>query len=278
VTSIVDPSAGRGVSRFVGMDVVEVGDWEHGEVAVEGRVELGDHLRDPSGALRAGALLTMGDNIAGLCGGLAALPAGWVVTMNLMMRIASLTPVGDALFLRSDVVRRGRNAIVTSILARDDDGAVVATGTLTSAVLVPEGGPPAWSRPARLDHGVGVSAAALPGYYDWLGIDTQAVGDGSSAAMLRVFDDLRNPWGIVHGGVTAALVDVAAVAACDPTGRADMTTRDVVLHDLAPNRVGPIRADAQQLGSRPDGAIVRVTVHDEGADNRCSALAFVTVR
>jgi acyl-coenzyme A thioesterase PaaI-like protein len=48
-----------------------------------------------------------------------------------------------------------------------------------------------------------------------------------------------------------------------------------VLHFLAPNRVGPVRATANTLGSRADGAIVRVEVRDEGV-GRVTALAVVT--
>ena len=36
--------------------------------------------------MRGGALLTMLDNVGGLCGGLAALPDGWVVSTNLSAR------------------------------------------------------------------------------------------------------------------------------------------------------------------------------------------------
>ena len=78
-------------------------------------------------------------------------------------------------------------------------------------------------------------------------------------------DALRNPWGILHGGAVASLIDVAAEHV---TGG---VTTDVVLHFLAPNRVGPVRANVRTIGSRADGTVLRVEVRDEGAD-RVTAL------
>jgi acyl-coenzyme A thioesterase PaaI-like protein len=75
--------------------------------------------------------------------------------------------------------------------------------------------------------------------------------------------------GILHGGVVAALVDLAAEHAT----RGIVT--DVVLHFLAPNRVGPVRAEVRVLGARADGTICRVEVRDAGAD-RVTAVAIAT--
>jgi acyl-coenzyme A thioesterase PaaI-like protein len=50
----------------------------------------------------------------------------------------------------------------------------------------------------------------------------------------------------------------------------------VVLHYLAPNRIGPVRATANVLGERSDGAVARVEVRDVGAD-RVTAVAVATV-
>jgi uncharacterized protein (TIGR00369 family) len=82
-------------------------------------------------------------------------------------------------------------------------------------------------------------------------------------------DALRNPWGILHGGAVASLIDVAAEHV---TGG---VTTDVVLHFLAPNRVGPVRAAVRPIGTRADGIVSRIEVRDHGAD-RVTALAVVT--
>ena len=52
-------------------------------------------------------------------------------------------------------------------------------------------------------------------------------------------------------------------------------TTDIVLHFLAPNRVGPVQATTHVLGRRSDGHIARVELRDAGA-NRLTAVAIVT--
>jgi uncharacterized protein (TIGR00369 family) len=149
-----------------------------------------------------------------------------------------------------------------------DEGAnevLVASGILTSAILVPEGGPPKWARPLTLDTTIG-QAPDLPPIAEWLGV--RAVN--ANTVEIDLAPGLRNPWGILHGGVVATLVDLAAEHA---TGGG--YTTDVVLHFLAPNRLGPVRAIARVLGERADGYVLRVEVRDVGAD-RVTALAIVT--
>jgi uncharacterized protein (TIGR00369 family) len=107
----------------------------------------------------------------------------------------------------------------------------------------------------------------VPAVTEWLGahpVDTNTVE-------MPLAETLRNPWGILHGGAVASLVDVSAEHV---TGG---TTTDVVLHFLAPNRVGPVRATAVPIGAgrRADGTVMRVEVRDVGAD-RVTALAIAT--
>jgi uncharacterized protein (TIGR00369 family) len=216
--------------------------------------------------MRAGALLTFLDNVGGICGGLAALPDGWVVSTNLAARLPAHTHTGP-FRIAADVLRRGRNNVVTSVQIRDegDGGALVADGVLTSAILVPENGPPDWNRPVVLD-ALPAPDSPLPALADWLGV--RAVD--ALAVEIDLADELRNPWGIMHGGVVASLVDLAAEYA----GHAQVS--DVVLHFLAPNRQGPVRATARLLAARAESRVVRVEVRDTGAD-RITALAVATI-
>jgi uncharacterized protein (TIGR00369 family) len=253
------PENGRDVGRYIGVNLREVDD-----LCIEGHAAAGAHLRGPAGNIRTGAVLTMLDNVGGLCGGIAALPEGWVVSTNLAARVVSLDHMGP-FRIDSKVVRRGRNNVVTAVRIRDEgrDDALVADGVLTSAILIPENGPPLWSRPLVIDFGG--PQENLPTMPEWLAVRA----DGSDAIEIELADALRNPWGILHGGVVATLVDLAAEHA---TGG---VTTDVVLHFLAPNRVGPVRASARPLGTRSDGDVVRVEVRDEGAD-RVTAVAVAT--
>jgi uncharacterized protein (TIGR00369 family) len=236
------------------------------ELHLVGTAEVAPHLRGPAGGVRTGALLTMLDNVGGLNGGLAALPDGWVVSTNLAARVVALAHAGP-LRLDSGVLRRGRNSVVTGVQIRDEGArdALVASGVLTSAILVPENGPPQWSRPLTLqDHFA--PARDLPAIPDWLGVRAA----GADAVEIDLGDELRNPWGILHGGVVATLVDLAAEHATQGGW-----TTDVVLHYLAPNRTGPVRATARLLGRRSDGNVLRIEVRDAGA-HRTTAVAIVT--
>jgi uncharacterized protein (TIGR00369 family) len=251
---------GREVSNYVGVTMREVE-----ELVIVGHAPVAPHLCGPAGGIRSGALLTMLDNVGGLNGGLAALPDGWVVSTNLAARVVALAHEGP-LRLDSRVLRRGRNSVVTEVQIHDEGSRdiLVASGVLTSAILVPENGPPRWERPVELGTLDGGNSVKPP-VAEWLGV--RAIDERT--VEIDLADDLRNPWGILHGGVVASLVDLTAEHA---TGG---WTNDVVLHYLAPNRVGPVRAAARVLGRRADGDVVRVEVRDEGA-SRTTAVAIAT--
>jgi uncharacterized protein (TIGR00369 family) len=256
---------GREVSRYIRVDLHEVESAADDELRVEGRAPAAAHVRGPSGGVRGGVLLTLLDNVGGLCGGLAALPGGWVVSTNLSARTVALEHVGP-LRIDARVVRQGRTSVLTAVEIHDEGAhdALVVDGVLTSAILVPRNGPPNWTRPLVLTAGDEMPEP-VPAIREWLGaIDI----DGTTVEM-PLADALRNPWGILHGGAVASLVDLAAEHV---TGG---VTTDVVLHFLAPNRVGPVRAVARPIGSRADGTVSRVEVRDHGAD-RVTALAIVT--
>jgi uncharacterized protein (TIGR00369 family) len=260
------PDTGRDVSRYVRVSMREVEGTGHGPVLV-GHAPASEHLRGPYGGVRGGALLTMLDNVGGLCGGLAALPDGWVVSTNLSARSVRLEHVGP-FRIDARVLRQGRASVVTAVEIRDEGAAdaLVMEGVLTSAILVPKNGPPKWERPLTIDPG-DAPAVAPPSVPEWLGV--RAV-DGLTLEM-PLTDTLRNPWGILHGGAVASLID------CTAEHVAGGITTDVVLHFLAPNRVGPVRAGAEVIGTRPDGTVLRVEVRDEGAA-RITALAVVISR
>ena len=257
------PERGRDVSRYIRMSMRE-----DAPNHVVGRAPVAPHLMRDDSAVRAGALLTMLDNVGGICAGLASLPDGWVVSTNLAARLLAPARVGP-LRIEAAVLRRGRNNVVTSVELRDEgaDDLEIGNGVLTSAILVPEQGPPVWTRPVVIDPDDGAGAPPPIPIREWLGIRTA----NATAIEIDLADELRNPWGILHGGVVASLVDFATEHA---TGT---PTADVVLHFLAPNRVGPVRANAMPLGTRSDGTVCRVEVRDEGA-GRVTALAVATAR
>lgn len=252
----------RSVTDFVRAEMTEPEPVGSGRMV--GRAPVAAHLRNAVGGMHTGALLTVIDFAGGLAAGLAALPEGWVVTTSLHARLLATTHSGP---LRFDAVvaRAGRASVVTPVTVHDEGAAdaIVARALLTSAVLVPAGGPPQWERPARIVPAVGPDAP--PPISEWLGSRVVAAG----TVEIDLEDRLRNPWGILHGGVVAMLVDTAAEEATAGT------TTDVLLHYLAPNRTGPVRAEARAVARRTDGTVCRIEVTDTAAA-RVTAVAVTT--
>lgn len=267
--------AGRGIARYLGLTMREVDGARPGLASIIGTAPTIDHLRTPNGGVAMGALLALADSVGGLCAGLAALP-GWVVTTNLMLRGIGLDVIGP-IDLEATVERVGRNAVITTVSVRDrgSDHAIVAEGSLTSAVLQPENGPPEYERPLTLT-APPLDPSTLVSLSEFLGVRPTAANQLS----LVITEPLRNPWGILHGGATAALVDLAGVHAIagSPAASTTPATTDAVLHFASPGRVGPVTATVLDQGARSDGRLLRIEVRDTGAADRLMALAVTTVR
>jgi len=241
-----------------------------------GRAPVESHLRGVGGGLRTGGLLTSLDSIGGLTSGLAVHPQ-WIVTTSLMATVSELVHVGP-LRLLADVRRRGRASVVTSIDVVDEGAGDrhVAAAIMTCAVLDPGAMTLEFERPIVL---------AMPAaQVDPVGpVEFFCIEPGTGpVTRLRLEGQLRNPWGILHGGAVAMLADEAAcraaVAASDGAiGVHGVAAADTVLHYLRPVKVGPVEARCRVIGTRDGRTAVRVAIHDVGAEDRMVTLASVTV-
>jgi uncharacterized protein (TIGR00369 family) len=259
---------GRSFGRYIGMTLWEVDD-RGGTPVIEGFAPVRDAVRGPGNGMTTGALLTLSDGLGGLCGGLAVLPR-WVVSTNLMLRSARLDHVGP-IRGRARVLRRGRNGVVTQIELRDEGNAdaLVGEAVLTSAALDPPEGMPMPARPVNIDPG---PLPEIEGTLrDALGIHEVDPLEGYDAAVrMDVTDEVRNPWGIVHGGATAMLIEAAAEVADRGAG-----TSDTVLHFVQPGRAGPLESRVRGIGSSDEARVMWIDVCDRGAGDRRIATATV---
>ena len=141
-----------GVAAYLGMAVTELSDGTGPMALLRGPFDAPAHVVDADGRTPTGVLAALTDSIGGLASGIAAHP-DWIVTTNLTLRRAPAAlfgPVGTGpLMLDTEVLRRGRSAIVTRTAVTSTDGTAVATGWMTAAVLTPTGGPPELRRPIR---------------------------------------------------------------------------------------------------------------------------------
>ena len=115
--------------------------------------------------------------------------------------------------------------------------------------------------------------AGLPGY---LGIRTVEVGPGRLVAALPVRPELLNPFGSLHGGAIAALVDHVLGLVLYPVIQpgAWAATTEFKLNLLAPVREGELTAEAIIVSMTKRTAVVQITVTNQ---DRLAGLAQGTV-
>jgi uncharacterized protein (TIGR00369 family) len=279
-TDGIDPR--RNVGEYFRLQRWEIPLVNGGLSELAGRAPVDDHQLGAGGGLRTGGLLTSVDSIGGMLAGLSVQPE-WIVTTSMMATVTRLSHRGP-LRLHARVLRRGRNAVVTGLDVVDEGTGdlPVASVIMTSAVLDPGGMELYFERPVR--SAMPPPAPDPQGIEEFFGIEPGA----GAVTRLDLADHLRNPWGILHGGAVATLADVAAcrAVAADRDGGGDRSERgdagglaagDMVIHYLRPTRVGPVEARCKVIGGQGGRTLVRVAVHDVGADHRLVDLASVAV-
>ena len=276
------PVEGQGVDhRHAVSDYFRLERWEippvpPGEAFSEigGRAPLDAHQTGAGGGLRTGALLTSVDSLGGFLCGISVQPE-WIVTTSMMATVSQLSHRGP-LRIQGRILRRGRNAVVAALDVVDEGfgDRPVAAVTMTSSVLDPGDMDLRIERPVVIPMGPPDPDALPPEEFFCIGPGTGPV------TTLELADRLRNPWGILHGGAVAMLADVAACRAVEGGGAGDsrpVAAADTVLHYLRPLKVGPVEARCQVLGGSPGRTLVRVAVHDMGADARLATVGTVAV-
>ncbi|MBP3651557.1 MAG: PaaI family thioesterase [Clostridia bacterium] len=109
---------------------------------------------------------------------------------------------------------------------------------------------------------------ALPNscpYYRLLGVRILEIGPGFSRVELDVEDKLMNPFGSVHGGAYASLIDVAAYWStyCDRAEDAGCTSLDLNVTNLAMTRSGKLTAVGRAVKVGRSVCMTEVEVHDD---------------
>ncbi len=274
---------GVGMAHYLPMPILEIGDGSAPLPTTRGSFTAPPHVVDANGRLDSGMLASLTDSIGGMTSGLACLP-DWIVTTNLSMRRTPDTlqgPKGTGnLTIDTQVMRRGRSSAVTRSTVTDRDGHEIATSWITCAVLTPAGGPPPFVRPVTLNR---YEPDPNPLFQqrpeEFFALEA---GDAPGMLLLHPADHLRNPWGILHGGSVAHLLDNAARCAVagtrDPGPTPGIIVSDLTIHYMNPGRDGPIVAAATVIGGTDEDILVRVTAHDSGAENRLMNAAVMTVR
>ena len=81
----------------------------------------------------------------------------------------------------------------------------------------------------------------------WIGMELVDMAPDVAVIRINMRDDLRQPHGLLHGGVTATLIDTAmafAVITCLEQGER-ASTADLNVYYLRPHREGPVTCTAR---------------------------------
>ncbi len=238
-------------------------------------LEVRDDLRDANGDVRIGPIVYSVDVATGLAMGVAVLAdERWVVTTDVDIRLVRPAKRGP-IRIDAEVLRAGATTAVSAFTVTDEStGLVVGGGTCTGRPF-----PFEFDR-ALLEVPIGVRRRHAPtepvnaeSLQQYLGF---RVAEGG-AVEVDIDGWLRNPWGILHGGVTACLVDVSAEAAGAAALGRSVRVSDTTVRFLAPGRVGPARAVPRVLSTADGSALIEVKVTDAGADGRLLAVASAVV-
>ncbi|MEM8706414.1 MAG: acyl-CoA thioesterase domain-containing protein [Actinomycetota bacterium] len=236
---------------------------ERTEVGTSTFIALRPDLTDADGSLRLAAVLMGIDMGAGLAAGMAVVP-GWTVTADIETRIVGRCTVGP-LRVDSRAIKPGRtmSVVESRVVDAGADDALVALSTANHGVLeptftddlqvMPVGGRRVFTPPLE-------PGDSLEGYF---GVDLDA-----DELRIEIGDRTRNPWGILHGGLSGMLMEQAARRA----GVAEPT--DLVVRYLRAVKEGPGVVRVVETVDRGDTRLVRLELVDAGTD-RVAVVATV---
>ncbi|MBN2033171.1 MAG: PaaI family thioesterase [Deltaproteobacteria bacterium] len=102
-------------------------------------------------------------------------------------------------------------------------------------------------------------------YFKLLSIDIKDLGWGESRLEILVQEKHLQPFGIVHGGVFASLIDAAAfwAAYCQIPGEVGMTTVEMKINYLAPISTGRMVAKGRGIRAGKTLCLADASVYNE---------------
>jgi uncharacterized protein (TIGR00369 family) len=118
----------------------------------------------------------------------------------------------------------------------------------------------------------------IPGFDGLYGLQIDAISDEEVTARVPIRDELRQPMGLVHGGVLAAMAEsMASMATAFAVGDTGMTAQGLANHTsfMRPLLQGTIHAVARRRHRGRTTWVWEVEVTDD--DGRLCALVRVTI-
>lgn len=249
-----------GIVRHIGTRILLRDD---GSVA--GWIDARDDLCDESGELQIGALGCLTDVIGGFACNRATPDDKWVMTNDLSVSLPVAVLDGPAR-IEASVDSVGSTSVVASVIVVDEStDRAVGRGSLSCRVrTAPEVRPDATPVGVVIDHAMLVETSSVSEHL--------RLHERDGALTLDLRDDLTNPFGILHGGVTIMGAVEAAARAHGRPGR----PASVLIRYLSPGSAGPISfRSASTIEGLP--SLARVEVVDAGDGDRLVAQVDVMI-
>lgn len=242
----------RGYEHIPGRYGIEI---ERTDFGTSTSVPMRPDLADGDGSMRLAAVLMSIDMGAGLAAGQAVLP-GWTVTADIETRVVGRCTVGP-LRVDSRPIKPGRtmSVVESRVVDAGAEDALVALSTANHGVLEPTFDDSLNSMQVGDVRVFAPPADPGPSLEAYFGVDLNA-----EELRIDIDERTRNPWGILHGGLTGLLMEQAARRA----GVAEPT--DLVVRYLRAVKEGPGVVRLVETVDRDDTRLVRLELVDAGAD------------
>lgn len=236
---------------------------------------VGDQFVDPVGRFATGGLAVLVDSGVGAENHRRRPDGAWTVTTELRVDLLARPRDGSTgLGVRTDHLGDDGHCLTTRGEVLDDDGRVLAGGLVKSMAIRGIADPddyddePPW--PSALEPGTLAEVLCLT-------LDHEHSGPGGVRAVEAVVAPepaLANPLGNLHGGVFAAVAEVAGAAVFPHEREVSSSSLDVRYVRQIP-LVGPVAVRAEALHDGRSWGIAHVETRDERG--RVCAVATVTV-
>ena len=248
---------------------------ESGDGTLSWHQPIGDQFVDPSGRFATGGLAVLVDSGLGAENHRRRASGMWTVTTELRIDLLSRPGAGSTgLGVRTDHLGTDGHCLTTRGEVFDDDGEVVAAGlvkTVGIAGAIDAEGydeEPPW--PAALEPGTLAEVLCVT-------LDPRDDGPGGTRAVEATVAPepaLANPLGNLHGGVFAAVADIAGAAVFPHEREVSSSSLDVRYIRQIP-LVSPVTVRAEVLHDGRSWGIAQAISLDERG--RVCAVASVTV-
>jgi acyl-coenzyme A thioesterase PaaI-like protein len=208
--------------------------------------------------IRSGLLATVVDVIAGHA------PVGGIgPTLDLRLQVFSAPPTTGRFYVDTRTLRAGRNFVVAESSLRGDDSSAVFARAVTTFMNNSMG--------SAFDGVPPIPPMAAASFEEFLGY---TVRDERTLELVAHSGITIGP-GVVQGGAQALLAEVAAEHALG--GGRRLVANDLEIRFLSRLKVGPMIATAEPIVA-DDGLLrARVTLSDDGDDNKPVAFVSVTL-